>query len=442
MLSAISKFNQLNKNILLSASIKSFNILCVIIIVRRSIDLLGVENYGIWTAIASISTWVSLLDIGIGNGLRVELRRCFINKNWREARTLLNTAYIFIGVLSLVIIALFTVLWFYVDWTAFFNLKNYAVQNVHILVLVTVIGLVLQLVFSLIQPVLNANLHSGLENIFLTISNALILVYLIFSTEHTIGLVQYALLSAFLPVLAYVGFSLFYFLRYLPQLLPNLKETDFKAIRPILGTSGKFFFMQIASVLMYQMTSFLLIRYFTPNEVAEYNVAYRYFNLFYIVFMMFLSPLWSMSTDAYLRGDLMWIIGMVKKYTLLLVFIFFALAFGYMVRDFAFKLWLKDVTVSPKISFYVALTIAVMSWNSMFLYVVTGAGKIHLQFLLAIVNIVLFFPMTHFFVKILNWGIDGVFISNIIVLLMTSICIPFQTYMLLKTNKQGFWNWE
>ena len=161
MLSTTIKFSQLNKNIALSASIKAFNILCVVLIVRRSIDVLGVENYGIWMAIASISMWISLLDIGIGNGLRVELRRCFINEQWQEARRLLNTAYIFIGVLSLIIISLFTVLWFNVDWAAFFNIKNYSVQNINILVLVTVIGLVLQLVFSLIQPVLNANLHSG-----------------------------------------------------------------------------------------------------------------------------------------------------------------------------------------------------------------------------------------------------------------------------------------
>ena len=442
MLSATSKLSRLNKNILLSTSIKAFNILCVIIIVRRSIDLLGVETYGIWTAIASISTWVSLLDVGIGNGLRVELRRCFINQNWREARILLNTAYVFVGILSLVVIAAFSVLWLYVDWTSFFNLKNYAVHNVHILVLVTVIGLVLQLVFSLIQPVLNANLHSGLEGIFLTLANAGILVYLMLSSQHSINLVQYAFLSAFLPVLAYAGFSLFYFLKYLPQLLPNLKETNFPVIRPILLTSGKFFFMQIASVLMYQMTSFLLIRYTSPNEVAEYNVAYRYFNLFYIIFMTVLSPLWSMTTDAYLRGDRAWIIGIVKKYALLLIAVFFALVFGYAVRDFAFHLWLKDVTVSSKIAFYVALTMAVMSWNSLFLYVVTGAGKIHLQFVLAIVNIILFFPMTHFLVRILNWGIDGIFISNIIVLLMTSLLVPFQAYMLLKTNKQGFWNKE
>ena len=228
MLTATSRYSQLNKNIVLSASIKAFNILCVVLIVRRSVALLGVENYGIWTAIASISMWVSLLDVGIGNGLRVELRRCFINEEWKEARRLLNTAYIFIGSLSMVVITLFTILWFNVDWAAFFNIKNYGVQNINILVLVTVIGLILQIVFSLIQPVLSANLHSGLENIFLTISNAFILIYLTLSTHQNINLVQYAVLSAFLPVLAYVGFSLFYFSKYLPQLMPNLKATDFK----------------------------------------------------------------------------------------------------------------------------------------------------------------------------------------------------------------------
>jgi hypothetical protein len=168
------KLNSLSRNIVLSATIKAFNILFVILIVRRSIDVLGVESYGIWTAIASISTWISLLDVGVGNGLRVELRRCFIEKDWREARTLMNTAYTFIGVLSVVVLGLFILMWMYVDWVAFFNLKSYAVQNINLMVLIMVVGLILQLVFSLIQPVLNANLHSGLEGIFLAISNGFI----------------------------------------------------------------------------------------------------------------------------------------------------------------------------------------------------------------------------------------------------------------------------
>jgi O-antigen/teichoic acid export membrane protein len=433
------KLNSLSKNIVLSASIKAFNILFVILIVRRSIDILGVESYGIWTAIASISTWISLLDVGVGNGLRVELRRCFIEEDWKEARILLNTAYIFIGVLSLVVLILFFFLWMYVDWVTFFNLKNYAVQNVNFMVLITVVCLVLQLVFSLIQPVLNANLHSGLAGIYLAIANGLIFFYLLLSKEHAINLMQYAFLSAFLPVVACIGFNIFYFVKYVPQLIPNFKETNFEKIKPILLVSGKFFFMQISSILMYQMTSFLLIRYFTPTEVAEYNVAFRYFNLFYIIFMTVLSPLWSLTTDAYLRGDIEWIIKMIKKYLLFLVAVYAALVVGYLIRDFAFKLWLKDVYVSPKIAFYVALYMGVLSWNNIFLYVVTGAGKIQVQFILAIVTIILYFPLTHFLVKIMDWGIDGVFISNTIVLLISSVFIPLQTYYLLKTDKKGIW---
>jgi O-antigen/teichoic acid export membrane protein len=445
---AITKLNQLNKNILLSVIIKVLNIAFVILIVRRSIELLGVEEYGIWTAITSIATWISLLDIGIGNGLRIELRRCFLDENWKEARTLLNTAYIFVGGFCLAVLALFVVLWFNIDWANFFNIKNYSVHNVNVLVLVTVLGLILQLVFSLIQPVLNANLHAGLAGIFFAISNGLILCYLMVSSEHTINILQYAFLNAFLPVFAYIGFTLYYFIKYLPQLIPNLKdpsrflreETNFKKIREILWVSAKFFIIQISAVLMYQMTSFLIIRYFSPTEVTEYNVAYRYFNLFYIVFITVLQPLWSLSTDAYLRGDLDWISQTVKKYMLLWVGVILVLIVGYLMRDIAFDIWLKNVKVSPKIAFYVALYMGILCWNNIFLYVVNGTGKIHFQFILAIATTLLFFPLTHFFVKVLNWGIDGIFISNLFFLLIFSFCMPLQNYFLLKTNKQGFWN--
>jgi O-antigen/teichoic acid export membrane protein len=440
MILASVKQNQLNKNILLSILIKVLNIAFVVLIVRRSIELLGVEDYGIWTAITSITTWISLLDIGIGNGLRIELRQCFLDKNWKEARTLLNTAYIFIGVFCGLVLVLFTILWFNIDWAAFFNIKSYSVHNINILVLVTVIGLILQLVFSLIQPVLNANLDSGLAGIFFAISNGLILCYLMFTNEQTINILQYAVLSAFLPVFAYLGFSIYYFTRYLPQLIPNLKDTNFKKIRAILSVSGKFFFIQISAILMYQMTSFLIIRYFTPTEVTQYNVAYRYFNLFYIGFGTIIAPLWSSTTDAYLKKDLTWIVNILKKYVMVLSLVWLAIIIGYLLRDYAFHIWIHNVPISPKICLYVALYIAILSWNTIFLYVINGTGKIHLQFILALVTTVLFFPLTHFLVKTMHLGIDGIFISNLIILLMFSFFIPLQTYFLLKTNRQGIWN--
>jgi O-antigen/teichoic acid export membrane protein len=437
---SIKKLGTLNKNILLSAIIKVFNILFVVLMVRRSIDLLGVAEYGIWTAITSISTWVSLLDIGIGNGLRVELRRCFIEEDWKEARILLNTAYKFIGFICLSVLVVFFLIWLNTDWAAVFNIKNYSVQNVGILVLVTIMGLIIQLVFSLLQPVLNANLHSGFEGICFAIANGLILVYLMCVDAQSINILQYGFVSAFMAPLVFWGFSYFYYKTYVPQIMPDFKESNFGKIKPILLTGGKFFVIQISAILMYQMTSFLIIRYFSPNEVTEYNVAFRYFNLFYIVFITLLSPLWSMSTDAYLRGDTDWIIGTIKKYVLVFLGILIALTLGYLVRDFVFKIWLKDVFVSPKIALYVALYMAILCWNNIFLYVINGSGRIHFQFILAIITTILFFPITHFLVKILNWGIDGIFIGNMIILSMFSILIPLQTYFLLKSDKQDLWH--
>jgi O-antigen/teichoic acid export membrane protein len=439
MLISAIKQNQLTKNIALSAIIKVMNILFVVLIVRKSIDALGMVEYGIWTAITSISTWISLLDIGIGNGLRVELRRCFIDQNWREARMLLNTAYIFIALFMAFVLAVFVGVWYFTDWGAFFNIKDYSIQSINFLVLLTVSGLMMQLIFSLIQPVINANLHSGLIGIFTAISNGLILAYLFLNGNNGINILQYGFFSAFVPIAVYLGFSFFYFKKYAPQIIPDFKETNFKKIRPILVVSGKFFFMQISSVLMYQMTSFLIIRYFTPTEVAEYNIAYRYFNLFQMVFMTLLQPLWSMSTDAYLRNDLEWIEKTIKKYVIWSFFLFVAMVFGYFMRDFVFKIWLNNVSVSPKIAFYVAVHIAIICWNCIFLYVVTGAGKINLQFILAWVTMLLVFPLTHVFVKTFNMGIDGIFMANILILLIFSVLIPIQTYYLLKTNKQNYW---
>jgi O-antigen/teichoic acid export membrane protein len=432
---SIKKLGTLNKNILLSAIIKACNIFFVVFIVRRSIDLLGIEEYGIWTAITSISMWVSLLDIGIGNGLRVGLRQSFLDENWQEARVLLNSAYKFMGIICLSVWVAFVILWLNTDWLTFFNIKNYSVQNVSILVLVTIMGLVVQLFFSLIQPVLNANLHSGFEGFCLAAGNGVILFYLLLVNPQSLNILQYGMVSAFAAPTIYGIFSFFYFKKYLPQIMPDFKEMDFGRIKPILTASGKFFVIQISCVLLYQMTSFLIIKYFSPTEVAQYNVAFRYFNLFSIVFMTMLSPLWSMSTDAFLKGDISWITQTVRKYVFVFGGLSCAMILGYFVRDWVFQIWLNQVSISPKIAFYVAINTAIICWSSIFLYVVTGAGKINLQFMLAIFNVLAFFPLTHFLVKILNWGIDGIFLSNIFIWLL----IPIQAYFILKTDKKSYW---
>jgi Na+-driven multidrug efflux pump len=48
--------------------------------------------------------------------------------------------------------------------------------------------------------------------------------------------------------------------------------------------------------------------------------------------------------------------------------------------------------------------------------------------------------MTYFFVKVLNWGIEGVVIASIISNFYSPIIAPIQYYKLINGKAKGIWN--
>ena len=61
------------KNITVSFISKAISILIGFIIVPLTLSYIGEVEYGIWLTIASIISWFSFFDIGLGNGLRNKL---------------------------------------------------------------------------------------------------------------------------------------------------------------------------------------------------------------------------------------------------------------------------------------------------------------------------------------------------------------------------------
>lgn len=43
-----------------------------------------------------------------------------------------------------------------------------------------------------------------------------------------------------------------------------------------------------------------------PNVVTQYNIAYKYFNVLFMVFIIVLTPFWSAFTDAFYNRDYCW----------------------------------------------------------------------------------------------------------------------------------------
>ena len=76
----------------------------------------------------------------------------------------------------------------------------------------------------------------------------------------------------------------------------------------------RFFVLQIAAIVQFETSLFLIAHYFGTAEVTNYNIAFKYFSVLQMGFLILLSPLWSGVTDAYNSGDLAWVKNVVKKY--------------------------------------------------------------------------------------------------------------------------------
>ena len=78
-------------NMIASGVCKPLSMIISYIYVPIALDYLGVEKYGIWSTILTILSWISYLDIGIGNGLRNRLTES-INKKDGQEKKLISSA--------------------------------------------------------------------------------------------------------------------------------------------------------------------------------------------------------------------------------------------------------------------------------------------------------------------------------------------------------------
>ena len=82
------------------------------------IDLLGVEVYGTWLTIASISTWMTFFEFGLGSGLKNQLGRALANNNIIHGKELVSTAYFVIFIIVIVLSLIFWCIKDFINWNS------------------------------------------------------------------------------------------------------------------------------------------------------------------------------------------------------------------------------------------------------------------------------------------------------------------------------------
>lgn len=439
-ISTDGRSKMLKSNILYSAILKVIGLITSLLVVTITLNYLNSELYGVWLTITSILYWFSFFDIGLGNGMRNYLTEAVSKGNYKEAQSYLSTTIIALTIIASIIAIVGFILLKLLNLNSVFNtntISNTELQNV----LFVAIGFTLILfVLKNIGYVFVALQKYALWDFINTLGNIIGLLIIFLLTKFTNGKLIYVVFAfTCTPAIIYILAAIPIFSKY-PEFRPTIQSFRKDFLSTIVGKGLGFFLIQITSCLVIYGSSNLFITQFCgPESVTTYNIAYKFFNLLAIGYLVFISPMWNAYTDAYVKQDFNWIEKAFKSALKIWLFTEFAGIIMLIVSQYFYLFWVgKAVHVPFMVSLSVFLYISFFNLNNCVTYLLNGLNKIYIQIITSITAT--FIYLTIMFVLGKNMNIQEiVFYMSAAYGAMTAIHY-YQCRKLIKQKATGIWN--
>lgn len=432
---------KLKKNVLLSLFVKAGSIICSLLLVPATIDFVNNVQYGIWLTISSIVAWMSFFDVGFTNGLRNKLAEAFGFGKVKLAKAYISTTYAALSIIFTVLMVLLLVVIRFTSMSSLLNIDVSYESDLKEALFVLVIYFCVTFVLKILSVILIADQRPAYSSFIDFVGQVLSLLSIIIvasSIEGSLSILSYCLCVP--PLLVWIAFTFICFGKDYKNYIPSLKYVNFRYVNSLLAIGVKFFVIQIAAIIQFQTANFLIGRLFSMSEVTEYNIAYKYFNVLYMVFMILLQPFWSAVTEAYAKNEIGWIITSVRKYLYILLLMFVVGLFMLAVSEPVYDFWIgKSVSVSFSLSLWMLFYMFTLMFGAVFVYFVNGIGALRIQYWASMVSPILFVFSVLVLVKVFNIGVISVLISSIIANFNGLVLAPLQYYKVLKERRRGIW---
>jgi O-antigen/teichoic acid export membrane protein len=428
------------KNVAYSFALKGLSIIVGFFYVPLILGYLDSEHYGVWLTLSSIIAWVSFFDIGLGNGLRNRLTEALADDDNLLARTYVSTAYAIISAISLLLIAVINIVIRYIDWQNVLNTS--IISNKELIVVSSIIFsfFMIRFILKLFGSILLADQRPAINSAFGPIGNVISFIIIIILTKTTAGSLLYlSLVLSITPVFVLSIASFYFFNSYYKKLKPSFAYVDLRKAYDLLTLGFKFFFIQIAFLVIYQSSLFIITKMFGPEEVTKYHIVFKYFSLITMSFGIILMPFWSAYTDAMKKSDFTWIISVMRKLILIWIGLLLLVIIMLISSDFFYKIWINDdINIPFRLSLSMAIYVVINSWNAIFTGFINGAGKIKLQLYFSVIKAVVFIPLAIFLGE--HWGVAGVVYAGSILAMINAIWQPIQYKKIISHTARGIWN--
>lgn len=411
---------------------KAMAMLASFLAIPMMIRYLGQEQFGVWSTLLTVMSWIVFFDLGVGNGLRNKVAEALARNDKAEAANYIASGYSLIGLIALVLWALVTGVSPFVPWQAVFNTQAIPEATLRLTVQVAVFLVVLNFWIGLIGAILGAVQKTAMTALSQMISNILALLFVLVLTKTTHATITYlALAYGVSSVIANTGLSCWFYQGH-PELRPKPRLNK-QHVNPLLSVGLQFFTIQIAVLIIFTTDKILITQLLGPEYVTQYDVVFKLFGLITFAHALISAPLWSAYTDAYHRGDMTWIKRMLHKQLVIFSGIIVAIfIMGLLIKPIV-AVWIgREMTVSQPLVMSIGLFVLVSAWNNIYAIFVNGVGQIKLQLYTAVVAMVINIPLAILFVKKFDLGLSGVVLATVVSLLLAAIALPIQVNQIIR----------
>lgn len=431
----------IKKNIFIMFFLKALYVLFYLLLVRLTLQCLGVYNNGLWMAISTSLIWIDNLDIGLGNGLRNKLADYVARNDYQKAKECVSSTFFMLIAIIIPVALLLVLILNHIDLYSILDVSRSLVPNLDSVIIVSTCLVCATFIFKFIGNIYYALQLPAVSQGLIVCGQALILVgtFLMVLIGRS-SLMAIAVLNTVSPLIVYLCAYPITFSKLHPELSPSIKYFRKEMVKGLLSLGIEFFIIQIASAVLVLTSSVIVSHLFSPSMVTPYQIAYKYFNLTIMVFTVIATPFWSATTDAYAKGEIDWIKNSMRKIQKILIGLVFLDLLLVAVAKPIYHLWINndDVTIPTSLSLLMAAYSLIICISSAYSFFLNGFGKLRIQIIFTCLAAILFVPLAFFLGK--EIGINGITLSLCIVYIPGLVANMIQYNLLIKGKAKGIWN--
>jgi len=341
--------------------------------------VVGKEKFGIWQTILAFLSWASLLNFGLGNGLRNLITKLLTENKTDEIGLAVSSALkVITKIVFFAGMIIIPVIYFFLNPNKLF--LNNQIPSYEIINAFTVFAVFFLL--NIILGISNSIAFGFQKSAIVGITNIvhLFLCYVIILVSNyclQLNLVELAFIFGGVQ-------SLILFTSFIWQIRKFKIKIDLQRkyqLNSVYKLSGYFFAAQLLGILFLSIDNFVISINLGAEQTAEFSIISKIFYAIIGVFSVLLIQLWNSVTEANLRNDNKWIIKIAKRLAIFAFLIFICSAVLSSFKDSLLHFWLGNQFIDiPYISFFLfSFYTFLHCLNSIIANIQNGLGQLKFQ---------------------------------------------------------------